>query len=93
MSTQSKKPPETPQMPVGEIEKVSSTYSNVFNVSVNHAVTRLTFGELVHSPKALVHTAIVLGNPDAELLAQTILRTLEQLKSVQSSPVRAGDLN
>ncbi len=54
-------------------------YSNFFAVAATPAIVRISFGEAFGSPEsAIFHAAVVLVPQDAEVLARTILDTIEK---------------
>jgi hypothetical protein len=70
-----------------------ATFTNTFNVTMNQAYTRITFGEhLVGDPdrNTVFRSSIVLLTADAVNLATLILQLFEKAKEAKASPTKVS---
>lgn len=66
---------------------VPSVYSNIVTVAVTPAIVRVTFGEAFGSPQSAVFRVSVAMIPqDAEIVARSILDTIEADRKARAIP-------
>lgn len=74
--------------------QVPSLYANVVTVAVTPGIVRLTFGEAFGSPQSAVfRLAVAMVPQDAELVARSILDTIEADRKVREDTAPQKEKN